>query len=139
METKAMARFARIAPRKARAVVRMVQGKKVSQALDWLAFTPKSAAPIVRKLIESALANAKRTNANLNVDSLVILQAVVDKGPNKHLHRWRSRAMGRATQITKGMSHIQVVLSDAPQPTKSKAKTQPTPTQEPKQEPTPSA
>lgn len=117
MESKAIARFARIAPRKARVVVNLVRGQNVARALDMLAFTRKSGAPIVKKLIESALANAKQADANVDIDGLYVTTAQVDKGPNKHLRRWRPRAMGRATKIVKGVSHIMVVLTDrAPAP-----------------------
>ena len=110
MESKVMARFARISPRKARVVVNLVRGKKVAEALDMLAFTRKSGAPIVKKLIESAVANVKQTGGN--IDALWVAAGGVDKGPNKHMRRWRPRAMGRATQVTKGVSHIQITLSD---------------------------
>lgn len=112
MESKATARFARIAPRKARTVVNLVRGRKVAEAIDMLLFTRKSAAPIVRKVIESALANAKQANPEVKVDELWVSVGMVDKGPNQHLRRWRPRAMGRATQIAKGVSHIAITLSD---------------------------
>ncbi len=119
MESKAVARFARISPRKARVVVNLVRGHKVAEALDMLAFLRKSAAPIVKKLIESAIANAKQAG-NTNVDALYVTEGGVDKGPNKHMRRWRPRAMGRATQVVKGVSHIQITLSDVAPVKKSK-------------------
>jgi large subunit ribosomal protein L22 len=112
MESKAIARFARISPRKARVVVNLVRGQKVAQALDVLAFTRKAGAPIVKKLIESALSNARQADANVDVDALYVTTGMVDKGPNRNMRRWRPRAMGRATQIVKGVSHIQIVLTD---------------------------
>lgn len=112
MESKAIARFVRISPRKARVVINLVRGQKVAMALDVLAFTRKSAAPIVRKLIESAIANAKQADPNIDVDTLYVSAGASDKGPNKHMRRWRPRAMGRATQIVKGVSHVQIVVSD---------------------------
>ncbi len=112
MESKAIARFARVAPRKARTVVNLVRGRKVAEAIDVLMFTRKAAAPVVRKVIESALANAKNSDPNVNIDNLYVSVASVDKGPNKHVRRWRPRAMGRATQVTKGVSHIAVTLTD---------------------------
>ena len=129
MESKATARFARIAPRKARTVVNLVRGRKVAEAIDMLLFTRKAAAPIVRKVIESALANARVANPDVKVDELWVSVGMVDKGPNQHLRRWRPRAMGRATQIAKGVSHIAITLSDvvpakATKPTRTgKAKT----------------
>lgn len=130
MESKATARFARIAPRKARTVVNLVRGRKVAEAIDMLLFTRKAAAPIVRKVIESALANARVANPDVKVDELWVSVGMVDKGPNQHLRRWRPRAMGRATQIAKGVSHIAITLSDvvpakATKPTRTgKAKTE---------------
>lgn len=112
MESKAFARFARIAPRKARTIVNLVRGRKVAEAIDMLLFTRKAAAPVVRKVIESALANARVANPDVDVDTLYVSVGSVDKGPNKHLRRWRPRAMGRATQIKKGMSHITIVIGD---------------------------
>jgi large subunit ribosomal protein L22 len=112
MESKAIARFARIAPRKARTVVNLVRGRKVAEAIDVLMFTRKAAAPVVRKVIESALANARNSDPNVNIDELYVSVASVDKGPNKHVRRWRPRAMGRATKVTKGVSHIVITLSD---------------------------
>jgi large subunit ribosomal protein L22 len=113
IESKAALRFARISPRKARVIVDLVRGKKVSQALDELAFTPKSGAPIVKKLIESALSNAKNADSTVNIDTLYVTRATVDKGPNRNMRRWRPRAQGRATPIVKGVSHIALWLTDA--------------------------
>ena len=119
MESTAVARFARIAPRKARTVVNLVRGRHVAEALDVLMFTRKSAAPIVKKLIESALANAKQKDSEVDIDKLYVTVGMVDKGPNGHMRRWRPRAMGRATRITKGVSHIVITLTDtAPIPKK---------------------
>lgn len=122
IESTAALRFARISPRKARVIVDLVRGKKVSQALDELAFTPKSGAPIVKKLIESALSNAKQADGSVNVDTLYVSRATVDKGPNRNMRRWRPRAQGRATPIVKGVSHIALWLTDtAPAPSGRKA------------------
>jgi large subunit ribosomal protein L22 len=110
MPTKAMARFARISPRKARMIVDLVRGKSAAQALQVLQLTNKSGAPWVRKVIESAVANARVQNPAVDVDALYVAAAMVDKGPNSHMRRWRPRAMGRATRIQKGISHITIVL-----------------------------
>lgn len=122
IESKATALYARIAPRKARTIIDLVRGQKVANALDMLSFTRKSAAPIVKKLILSAISNAKQGNAGVNIDTLYVTTATVDKGPNKNLRRWRPRAMGRATQIEKGVSHIAVVLTDTPPPPSGRKK-----------------
>ena len=106
MVSKAIARFARISPRKARMVINLVRGRQAGEALQLLEFTPKAAAPVVKKLIESAVANAR----TLSLDGLFVETAFVDKAPNRHMRRWRPRAMGRATRIQKGMSHITIHL-----------------------------
>lgn len=110
MISQASARFQRISPRKARVVANLVRGRGAADAVLLLDFTPKSAAPIVRKLIQSALANAKLARPEVDSDALVVSKITVDKGPDSHMRRWRPRAMGRATQIVKGVSHIHVEL-----------------------------
>ena len=110
MEAKAKARFVRISSRKARIVADLVRGKDVGEALDILSFTTRAAAMPIRKLLESAVANAKQASSAVDVDSLYIKSIYVDMGPTRHMRRWRPRAMGRATRVVKGMSHINVVL-----------------------------
>src|SRR4030088_2924077 len=103
MVSEASVRFTRVSPRKARVIVNLVRGRQAGEALQILEFTHKAAAPIVKKLIESAVANAKTRSPSVDVDSLFVETAFVDKAPNKQLRRWRPRAMGRATQIQKGL------------------------------------
>lgn len=110
MISQASMRFARISPRKARVVIDLVRGRAANEALQLLQFTPKAGAPIVSKLIESAVANARQQSPGADVDRLFISKATADKGPNKHMRRWRPRAMGRATQIVKGVTHIHIEL-----------------------------
>lgn len=110
MESRATARFVRISPRKARVVADLVRGKDVGEALDLLNFTRRSAVYPIKRLVESAVANAKQASSAVDVDSLYIKSLVVEMGPNRHMRRWRPRAMGRATRIVKGISHIKVVL-----------------------------
>ena len=112
MEATAKAWFQRISPRKARAVVNLIRGKNVAIALDQLRFTPKSGARIVAKVLDSAVANARQQDENVDLDALVVKTAFVDKAPDQHMRRWRPRAMGRATRIVKGMSHITVVVGE---------------------------
>ncbi|MBZ0115936.1 MAG: 50S ribosomal protein L22 [Sandaracinaceae bacterium] len=112
MEATAKARFQKIAVRKARVIVDLVRGKNVAEALNQLKFTRKSAAPIVAKIIDSAIANARQKDANVDLDNLYVKAAWADKAPDRFMRRWRPRAMGRATRITKGMSHITVVLGE---------------------------
>ena len=109
MVSKAIARFTRLSVRKARVVVELVRGRQAGE-LQLLEFTKKSGAPVLKKLIESAVANARTTSPGVDLDSLFIETAFVDKAPNKHMRRWRPRAMGRATQIQKGLSHITIHL-----------------------------
>lgn len=110
MEATAKARFVRISPRKARIVAGLVRGKDVGEALDVLTFTRRAAAQPIKKLIESAVANAKQASSAVDIDSLYIKSLMVDMGPTRHMRRWRPRAMGRATRIVKGMSHLSVIL-----------------------------
>ncbi len=110
MLSKASARFSRIAPRKARMIADLVRGRDAADAIQLLQFTNKSGAPVLRKLIESAVANARQAGAD--VDTLFVSKATVDKAPNKFFRRWRPRAMGRATRVTKGISHICIELDE---------------------------
>ena len=110
MEAKAIARNIRISPQKARLVADLVRGNDVESAINTLRFMPKKAARIIRKLIESAVANANQNEA-IDVDTLYVKKVFVDGGPM--LKRIRPRAMGRATRILKRSSHITVVLDEA--------------------------
>ena len=110
MKSKASARFSRIAPRKARMIADLVRGRDAAEAIQLLQFTLKSGAPVIKKIIESAVANAKQSGADPDV--LFVSKATVDKAPNKFNRRWRPRAMGRATRVTKGVSHIVIELDE---------------------------
>jgi large subunit ribosomal protein L22 len=110
MISKAQANFQRISPRKARTVANLVRGRDASEALQLLDFTRKASAPIIKKVIASAVANAKQLRPDIDVDSLYVSKASVDKGPDSHMRRWRPRAMGRATRVVKGISHIHIEL-----------------------------
>ncbi len=116
MEATAKARYQRISPRKARVVVDMVRGRNAAEALEELRYTRKGAAPLVAKVLESAVANAehlaKQRGESVDLDALYVKLAYVDKAPDRHMRRWRPRAMGRATRIVQGMSHITIVVSD---------------------------
>jgi ribosomal protein L22 len=104
----ARARFVRVAPRKARLVADQVRGLPLEDALPLLRFSTRSAAQDIRKLLESAAANAE-TNHDLIADDLLIKDIHVDEGPT--LRRYRPRALGRATRINKRTSHIAVALT----------------------------
>lgn len=109
METRAVAKFVRVAPRKARQITDMIKGKGPAEVLNILQFTSKGAGPIVAKVIKSALANA-RQNPEINADNLYIERAYVNQGAT--LKRFRPRAMGRASKIRKRTSHITIVLKE---------------------------
>ena len=104
----ARARFVRVAPRKARMVADQVRGLHLDDALPLLRFSTRSAAQDIRKLVESAAANAE-ANHDLVADDLMIKDIHVDEGPT--LRRYRPRALGRATRINKRTSHIAVALT----------------------------
>jgi large subunit ribosomal protein L22 len=109
----AQARYVRMTPQKVRRVVDIVRNRTAEEAVAVLRFAPQAASEPVRKLIESAVANAEH-NRSLDRRSLWISQAYVDEGPT--LKRFRPRAQGRANQILKRTSHITVVVSSSPQP-----------------------
>ncbi|MDW7644224.1 MAG: 50S ribosomal protein L22 [Desulfuromonadales bacterium] len=109
MEARAKLSYARLSPQKARLVVDMVRGKGVQEALNVLKFSPQKAAPIVAKLVSSAVANAEQKGVN-DVDRLFIKSITVDQGPV--LKRFLPRAQGRATRIRKPTSHMTVILDE---------------------------
>ncbi|MFO7760081.1 MAG: 50S ribosomal protein L22 [Thermodesulfobacteriota bacterium] len=109
MEAKAVVRNIRISPQKARQITDLIRGNDVDTAINTLRFMPKKGARILRKLIESAVANASQ-NESIDVDTLYIKKAFVDNG--RMLKRIRPRAMGRATRILKRSSHITVILDE---------------------------
>jgi large subunit ribosomal protein L22 len=107
MEAKAIARYVHVSPRKARLVVDMIRGKSAGEAANILRFTPKGAAEVVAKVLDSAVANAEH-NLKVKPETLFVSQAFVDEGPT--LKRIRPRAMGRAFKIRKRTSHVTVVV-----------------------------
>lgn len=109
MESKASLKFARVGAQKARLVADLVRGKDVSEALKSLTYLNKKSALMIKKLIESAVANAdyKKT---MDLDKLIVKTIFVDKGPV--LKRFRPRAQGRAYGVRKQTSHINVVLGE---------------------------
>ena len=109
MEATATLRYLRISPRKARLVADMVRGKPVAQAIDTLKFTGRAAGLPIRKVIESAMANAENTHG-LDVDILWVKELRVEPGPT--LKRFMPRAQGRAYGIRKRSSHVYVVLAE---------------------------
>jgi len=111
MASTAKARFQRISVRKARTICDLVRGKNAAIALDELRFTHKAVAPIVAKLLDSAIANARVADASVDIDSLYVQTIHADKAGDMNMRRWRPRAHGRATRVAKGLSHISVVLA----------------------------
>lgn len=111
MEVKAAARFIRMSPRKVRLVAGLVRGMGVAEASIQLGFYRKEAAKPILKLLRSAVANAEH-NFKLSRDKLFIKTLTVDGGPT--VKRFRPRAFGRAAQIKKRTSHINIILSERP-------------------------
>jgi len=110
METVAKAKHIRQSPKKMRPVIDLVRGKSVNEALTLLQFTNKKAANLIRKTIQSAVANMTNNLDHQDVDDLFIKAAYVDGGPV--MKRWRAAAMGRAVPIMKRTSHLTIILSD---------------------------
>lgn len=108
MEAKAVLRYVRVTPRKARSVIDLIRGKNAEAAMTVLKFTPRRAAGVIQKVLKSAVANAAQKEIG-DVDALWISSAYVDVGPT--MKRMRPRAMGRANTILKRTSHITLVLS----------------------------
>ena len=110
METRAVAKYTRISPQKASLVADVVRGLDVDSAIRTLKFMPKKGARVLRKVIESALANAIQTE-KVDADTLYVKSIMIDGGPM--LKRFRPRAQGRAARILKRTSHITVVVEEA--------------------------
>ena len=109
MEARAVGKYIRVSPQKARLVADVVRGMNADQAITTLKFMPKKAAAIIRQVIESAVANATQ-DEQVDVDSLFVKKIFIDGGPS--LKRIRPRAMGRATGIIKRTSHVTVILDE---------------------------
>ena len=107
-QVRAVAKYVRVAPRKARLVVDQIRNKTVPQAMETLQFTNRAAAEPVAKVLASAVANAENNNG-LRAENLVVAAAYVDEGPT--LKRFTPRAKGAASRINKRTSHITVVVA----------------------------
>ena len=110
MEVKAVARYVRISPQKVRMLADAIKGKPVEAALSMLKFMPQKSAGIVEKVLRSAVANADQ-QPDIDIDSLIVGNLLVDCGPM--FKRFRARARGRGTRILKRSSHVTVVLTEA--------------------------
>lgn len=109
MEAKASAKRIRISPRKARLVIDLVRGKEIGKAFGILKNTPKKAAKIIEKVLNSAVANAEH-NQGMIADELYISEAYVDEGST--MKRYKPRAMGQASPINKRTSHITIKVAE---------------------------
>ena len=109
MEVAARLRFARISAQKCRLVADQIRGLPVERALQILSFSPKKAAGMMKKVLESAIANAEH-NEGADIDELKVSRVFVDEGPS--LKRIEARAKGRANRIVKRTSHITVLVGE---------------------------
>jgi len=109
MEVTAKLRYARVSAQKARLVIDLIRGKDVNEAIKTLTYLNKKTAGLVKKLLESAVANAAQRQT-IDLDNLYVKTVTVDQGPT--IKRWTPRAQGRATGIKKKMSHINLVLDE---------------------------
>ena len=109
METRAYLKGTRLSPQKAALVADQIRGKKVDEALDFLIFNKQKGSAIMKKLLESAIANAENNN-NSDIDKLSIKTVIVNQG--MRLKRMKARARGRAYRIIKPTCHIEIVLTE---------------------------
>ncbi len=112
MATVAKLKNTRISAQKMRLVADQIRGLPVDSALNILTFSNKKAAKIIKKVLESAIANAEHNDA-ADVDELKVSEIMVDEGPT--MKRWRPRARGRANKIFKRMSHVTVAVAETGQ------------------------
>jgi large subunit ribosomal protein L22 len=109
MEAKAILRYTRLSPRKARIVANMIRGRAVDDAMSILRTQQRRAAGVLRKVLVSAIANAEQ-NQKSEVEGLEVKTVLIDPGPI--LKRWSSRAMGRANRMLRRTSHVTIVVGD---------------------------
>jgi large subunit ribosomal protein L22 len=107
MEARSYLKFVRISPRKVKIVIDLIRGKSAEDAQAILTYTPKAAAPVVLKVLNSAIANAEN-NQNLNRKDLIVAEVYANPGPT--LKRYVARSRGSASPMLKRTSHISVVL-----------------------------
>lgn len=110
MEITARARMIRISPRKVRLVGDLIKRRNINDAMGMLMYMPQKASFILKKLLDSAVANA-RQKKYVDVDNLYVKNVIVDGGPM--MKRFLPRAMGRATKIRKRLSHITMILDES--------------------------
>ena len=110
MESKAILKYARITPRKARRVMDLIRGKNASAAMVNLRYMPYRGARLIEKVLKSAMANAEQKSSHLDIDKLRVKAAFADQGPV--MKRMEPRAMGRGNTIRKRTSHLTIVVSE---------------------------
>jgi large subunit ribosomal protein L22 len=110
MEARAEARYVRTSPQKVRLVVDLIRGQKAGTAINILRSTNKRIAPMVEKVLRSAIANAENRNNDVDVDQLIVTEAYVNEGPR--MKRIRPAPMGRAYRYQRRMAHITVMVGD---------------------------
>jgi large subunit ribosomal protein L22 len=109
MEVSATLKFTRLAPLKARLVADQIRGMQVERAVELLSYSNKKAAGVIKKVLDSAIANAEH-NEGADIDELKVSAICVDEGPVQK--RFKARARGRANRIIKRTSHVKVTVSD---------------------------
>lgn len=112
MEAKAVSKYVKGSPQKARLVIALIRGKRVEEALAILKFTRKRACGPISKALRSAIASAEQKSPSVHVEDLTVTRATVDQGPTKHRRRVRPAPMGRAYRQMRRMSHITIHVSD---------------------------
>ena len=109
METRAYLKGTRLSPQKASLVANQIRGKKVDKAMDFLVFNKQKGSAVIKKLLDSAIANAENNN-NSDIDKLLVKSVIVNQG--MRLKRMRARARGRADRIIKPTCHIEIILTE---------------------------
>jgi len=109
METRAYLKGTRLSPQKAGLVANAIRGKSVQDAMDFLVFNKQKGSAVIKKLLESAIANAENNN-NADIDMLLVKSIIVNQG--MRLKRMKPRARGRADRIIKPTCHIEIILAE---------------------------
>jgi large subunit ribosomal protein L22 len=109
VEARAVAKYIRISPRKMKPITDLVRGKNANEAIAILKFTPRKGAGLLKKVLESAVANAEN-NYGMDIDNLYVSEVYANQGPT--MKRWKAGSMGRANPILRRTSHLGVVLKE---------------------------
>ncbi|MBM3789132.1 MAG: 50S ribosomal protein L22 [Acidobacteria bacterium] len=111
MEARAIGKYIKGSPQKARLVIDLIRGKRVQEAMAILRFTKKRATGPVQKVLLSAVANAREKNATADIDQFVVSRAVIESGPTKWRRRLRPAPMGRAYRQQRRGKHIRITIT----------------------------